>query len=118
MGNHVHLLLKDAVQQLDLIMKKIACSYAWYFNWKYERVGHLFQDRFKSEPVEDDRYYLTVLRYIHQNPHKAGIAATDDYKWSSYSEYTGKTEIADTEFALKLLGGSEIFISFMREDEK
>ena len=53
MRNHVHILLKDGREQIDLIMKKIVGSYAVYFNWKYDSVGHLFQDRFKSEPVED-----------------------------------------------------------------
>lgn len=49
-------------------MKRIGVSYVYWYNWKYERCGHLFQDRYKSEPVEDNRYLLAVLRYIHQNP--------------------------------------------------
>ena len=118
MGNHVHLLIKDIEDKLDLILKKIEGSYAYYFNWKYERVGHLFQDRFKSEPIEDDKYYLTVLRYIHQNPAKAGISLTEQYKWSSYSEYISTRKITDTEFALELLGSKEKYIEFMRESEE
>lgn len=113
MGNHVHLLLKDADNQLNLIMKRIACSYAYYFNRKYDRVGHLFQDRFKSEAIEDDAYYLTVLRYIHQNPLKAGIATVDDYEWSSYKEYKNNPKIVETKFALELLDGITEFIEFV-----
>ena len=68
MSNHIHILLKVEKEDLDLIMKRIAGSYVYWYNWKYYRKGHLFQDRFKSEPVEDDEHFLTVLRYIHQNP--------------------------------------------------
>ena len=113
MGNHVHMLIKDVNNQLNLIMKKIAGSYAYYFNRKYDRVGHLFQDRFKSEAVEDDTYYLTVLRYIYQNPEKAGIASTDEYEWSSYREYTNKMTKLDTSFALELLDGQENFEEYI-----
>ena len=118
MGNHVHILLKDADQRLDLIMKKIAGSYAWHFNWKYERVGHFFQDRFKSEPIEDEKYYLTALRYIHQNPQKADIALVNEYEWSSYCEYVDSPKIVNTEFALDIIGGKDAFISFMEENEE
>ena len=87
MGNHIHLLLKEGKESLATSMKRIGTSYVYYYNWQYDRKGHLFQDRYKSEPVEDDAYFLTVLRYIHQNPLKAGLS--DDissYPWSSYSE--------------------------------
>ena len=72
MENHVHLLL-HADSGLDRLMKRIGTSYAYYFNEKYSRSGHLFQDRFSSEPVEDEAYLLAVVRYIHNNPQKAGI---------------------------------------------
>lgn len=113
MGNHVHLLFKDTKDQLDLIMKKIAGSYAYYFNQKYDRVGHLFQDRFKSETIDDDNYFLTVVRYIHQNPLKAKIAQVNKYKWSSYSEFIGNAIIIEKNFVLELLGGIEKFIAFI-----
>ena len=115
MGNHVHLLIKDIDDKLDLILKKIEGSYAYFFNWKYERVGHLFQDRFKSEVVDNDKYYLTVLRYIHQNPVKAGLSKIEEYRWSSYSEYISSCGITDTGFALDLLGSKEKYIEFMNE---
>ena len=75
----------------------------YWYNWKYGRRGHLFQDRFKSEIVENDSYFLTVIRYIHQNPLKAGIVKnTADYRWSSYGEYIGKPWICDTNFAFDM----------------
>ena len=118
MGNHVHLLVKDIKDELDLIMKKIAVSYAYYFNQKYDRVGHLFQDRYKSEPVEDDEYFLTVVRYILQNPQKAGISRSDKYMWSSYREYIAKPYLTDNTFTLELLGGVAQFKEYVDEEEK
>ena len=53
MGNHVHILLKEGEENLTLVLKRIAGSYVYWYNWKYHRSGHLFQDRFKSEPVEE-----------------------------------------------------------------
>jgi REP element-mobilizing transposase RayT len=91
MSNHIHLLIQEREEQISEIMKRIGVTYAHYFNKKYERNGHLFQDRFRSEPVDDIAYFVILLRYIHQNPLKAGIVGhIDDYSWSSWNEY--KTE--------------------------
>lgn len=88
MPNHVHLLIQERTATIGEIVKRIAVSYAYYFNKKYFRNGHLFQDRFKSEPVDDMAYFKTLIRYIHQNPVHAGICRFEnDYKWSSWHEY-------------------------------
>jgi len=103
MGNHVHLLIKEGKEALFNTMKRIGTSYVYCYNWQYNRKGHLFQDRYKSEVVEDDVYFLTVLRYIHKNPLKAGLANhVESYKWSSYQEYTSKTKIVSVNFTLAL----------------
>ena len=72
MGNHIHLLIKVEKEDLEQIFKRIGGRFVYWYNGKYSRGGHLFQDRYKSEPVETDEYFLAVLRYIHQNPVKAG----------------------------------------------
>jgi len=103
MGNHVHLLIKEGKEVLSNTMKRIGTSYVYWYNWQYNRKGHLFQDRYKSEVVEDEAYFLTVLRYIHQNPLKAGL--TDDiasYQWNSYNEYINQPKTVNIEFALKM----------------
>lgn len=88
MGNHVHLLIKGADEEIGDVMKRIASSYVYYYNHKYDRVGHLFQERFKSQPVEDWDYFVTLLRYIHQNPLKPKLCSNlADYRWSSWREY-------------------------------
>jgi len=85
MNNHLHLLLKEQEDGISRIMSRINTAYAYYFNKKYNRVGHVFQNRFKSEPVENDRYLISLIRYIHNNPVKAKIAnQPHQYKWSSY----------------------------------
>lgn len=115
MSNHVHLLLKTGKEELDLILKRIAGSYVYWYNWKYKRRGHLFQDRFKSEPVEDDSYFLTVIRYIHQNPIKSGLCKKiEEYEYSSYNEYIKEEKIIDSEFCFDILPKEE-FIKFNGE---
>jgi len=84
---------------------------------KYNRIGSLFQDRFKSEPIEDDKYFLTVLRYIHQNPVKAGLCnRVDKYTQSSYSEYISPTEkqLTDIDYTLGILPIEE-FVRYNNE---
>ena len=83
-GIHVHFLLKTVEEPLEMIFKRIGCRYVYWYNLKHQRSGHLFQDRYKSEIIENESYFLTVLRYIIQNPMKAGIeAAPGNYPWSS-----------------------------------
>lgn len=89
MENHVHILLGNAAKSaLSLFVQKLANSYVYYFNHKYDCCGHLFQGRFKSEPIEDEIYLKNVLRYILNNPAKANICKMRDYKWSTYKELT------------------------------
>ncbi|MDD4569940.1 MAG: transposase [Tepidanaerobacteraceae bacterium] len=108
MSNHIHLLIKEGKEDLGRVFRRIGASYVYWYNWKYKRSGPLFQDRYKSEVVEDDIYFLTVLRYIHQNPIKAGIEnQIKKYPWSSYNEYQGKDGICDTRFALSLFANDK-----------
>ena len=115
MGNHVHLLIKVGKEALDMIFRRICTAFVSWYNFKYERVGHLFQDRYKSEPVEDDAYFFTVLRYILRNPVKAGLCKeVESYAYSSAGEYFSDIlGITDTEFAKSLIGTDKLkkFIS-------
>jgi len=87
MNNHAHFVLKEMKESISNSMKKITTSYAIYFNKKYNRVGHVFQDRFRSEVIKNDSYLLSAIRYVHNNPEKAGIANKEEYPWSSYQFY-------------------------------
>ena len=105
MTNHVHLLVRESSENLASVIKRIAVSYAHYYNKKYLRYGHLFQDRFKSEPVNDSAYFFTLLQYIHQNPVAAGMTANvSSYPWSSFDHYVDAPRLVDNRMALQLLG--------------
>ena len=108
MGNHVHLLIRETDIKLSLYMTKLAVSYAGFFNVKYDRRGALFEDRFKSEPVEDEAYLLTVFRYIHQNPLKVGETLDT---WTSYSDYltqpSATNRITDSRFVLGIFSDDD-----------
>ncbi len=85
MGNHVHLLLREVNEPVHQIMKRVGIRYVSYYNQKYKRSGHLFQDRFKSVPVEDERALLATYRYIALNPVKARITVqAGKYEWCSF----------------------------------
>ncbi len=121
LDNHIHLLLKENLEPLEQIMRRLCGSFVYWYNWKYERIGNLFQDRFKSETVEDDAYFLTVLRYIHQNPLQAGLVKDiSHYRWSSYHEYLHPTGFVDVDFALNLFHTDRekavpLFVSHQKE---
>jgi putative transposase len=84
-------------------MRRICGSYVYWYNRKYDRIGNLFQDRYKSEPVEDETYFMVVLRYIFQNPVKAGIVVSvEDYEWSNYKEYLIKNRMTDVDFVFDI----------------
>lgn len=89
MSNHFHLLIgMSENNNLGDVMMRIVTSYAMHFNHRYGRDGHLFKDRFKSEPCDDEDYFITLLRYIHQNPVKAGmVKRVEDYEFTSWREY-------------------------------
>ena len=104
MGNHIHLLIQEVAEPIEQIMKRIATRFVYWYNIKYQRVGHLFQDRYKSEPVEDDSYFLTVLRYIHQNPVKVGICKkASAYANSSYNEFFNHSGLIDCAFVFGII---------------
>ena len=74
MSNYSHILIREREESVGETVKRIASSYVYYYNRKYGRDGHLFKERFKSEPVNDMAYFTVLLRYIHQNLVKAGFA--------------------------------------------
>lgn len=122
MNNHIHLLMEEVEDDISTGIQRISSSYVFWYNRKYERSGHLFQGRFKSESVEDDNYLRTVLRYIHHNPIKAGLCKRPrDYQWSSYNEYISKPKIIDrspclSSFSEDALMAIELFKDFNNQD--
>lgn len=115
MENHVHLLIEDHRKTISKFMQIVASVYARHFNKKYDRIGHLYQDRFASETIEDREYFLTVFRYILQNPEKAGIDSTEKYNWSSYKLIKIRNTITTNSMILSYLGNVESIESFLKQ---
>ncbi|MDP1688758.1 MAG: transposase [bacterium] len=106
MDNHYHLLISPRHEgSISLFMKKVNMGYAKYFNNKYERVGTLFEGRFKSVPVKNDAHFIHLPYYIHFNPldfkfkewrdrkltnYRKAIEFLDSYRWSSHRDYSGE----------------------------
>ena len=93
LSNHFHLLLMPTTGSLATIMRRLLTGYAVYFNRKYQRAGHLFQNRYKSILCEEEPYLLELIRYIHLNPLRAGLVpdlkALDRYRWSGHAVLLG-----------------------------
>lgn len=90
MTNHIHLAIETPQPNLNKVMESLNRCYTRHFNGKYGHVGHLFQGRYRAKLVEKDRYLLALVRYIHLNPVKAGMAYdAGAYPWSSHGYYAG-----------------------------
>ena len=119
MENHVHLVLRDDAEELSVAMHRLGTAYARHYNDRTGRVGHLFRERFMSSPIESESYLLEAVRYVHNNPEKAGVCRAEEYPWSSYSSYVtpgSSCELTvDTSAVLDLLGGEKNFAEFVAE---
>ena len=98
MNDHVHFVIYDKNENMSIVMQSLNVSYSSYFNKKYERTGHLFENRFKSKAIESEEYLKNVVRYIHKNPENAGLKK---YEWTSYNEYLYKEKLINKEIVLK-----------------
>jgi REP element-mobilizing transposase RayT len=112
MPNHVHLVLGTAAPPLDRFMQCLQQSYTQRFNRRYAQVGHVFQGRYKALRCETDEYLVTLVRYVHQNPVRAGLAAcAADYPYSGHRAYLGgvATNLVDPTLVLRLVGGTSAY---------
>ena len=108
--NHFHLLLKTGLVPIATIMSRLLTGYAGYFNRRYRRHGHLFQNRYKSILCQEEVYLIELVRYIHLNPLRAGVVedikALNKYFFSGHSAVMGKVnrDWQDINSVLGLLG--------------
>ena len=90
MGNHYHLMIETPIANMSDGMRHLNGCYTQWFNWQHDRVGHIFQGRFKSILVDRDAYLLELCRYIVLNPVRARMVAhVSAYWWSSYCATSG-----------------------------
>ncbi len=99
MGNHFHILLRDNGLQLSNIMDSIECSYAKRYSRKYDHSGYVFESRFKSNPIIDERGFLKLYRYVIRNPVAAGISdSVSGYEWVTPDPDWDRYGIVDFEY--------------------
>ena len=115
MPNHIHLVLQSGPAPLSRVLARVGTGFARRFNERHGRVGHLFQNRFRSRIVADDADLLGVIRYVHRNPLAGGIVATldalGDHRWSGHAALVGRCEPAgfhSRAAALALFGATPI----------
>ena len=116
MPNHVHVLLETGPMPLGKFMQGLQQSYTQYFNRRYRKVGHLFQGRYQAIICNKDKYLLALIRYIHLNPVRAGLAKRPEgYAHSGHRSYLihGTAKIIESKPILKLLGGNRRYERFV-----
>ncbi|GAA0317140.1 hypothetical protein GCM10008967_04640 [Bacillus carboniphilus] len=124
MDNHVHLLIKEASEPLSTAIQRISSSYVHWYNGKYERTGHLFQERYRSEGIETRDSFMRVLRYIHQNPMKAGLVkSVFEHQWTSMYEYIREGDLVEKDRVFQLFSHNsreamKKFKSYMEMEEE
>ena len=119
MPNHIHLLIRqDSEIPIYKFVLSLHTSYSMYYNKKYDRVGHLFQGRFKQKNITEDEYLLQLAGYIHLNPViDKLIEKAEDYQWSSYPDYVGLREGTLCDKEPVLLGrGSEEYKQIIEQE--
>jgi REP element-mobilizing transposase RayT len=93
MPNHIHLVVRTGPVPLGRVMARVGTGYAMHFNRRYDRVGHLIQNRFRSRLVTDDADLLNLIRYVHLNPVRAHIvdslSALRCFPWSGHAALIG-----------------------------
>ena len=112
MPNHVHLLIKtNKASDFSVFMKKLNLSYFHHYNKSYGWVGHFWQDRFKSQPVGKDEYFIQCGKYIELNPVRANIVKKpEEFSYSSYNYYArgDKNELITQDIFYSYLGNNEL----------
>lgn len=116
--NHFHLLLKQVVESgISEFMRKLGTGYTMYFNKKHERVGALFQGKFKSVYVKDNNHLLYLSAYINCNSEIHGIAKAEKYKWCSFGEYlSGERALCNKKIILSQFRDREEYGLYAKEN--
>ena len=118
MDNHIHLLIRSSEEHLASFFQSLGTRFVRWYNTKYSRSGHLFQDRYFSVPVVKEQQYLSTLVYIHNNPVKSSICRyPSEYRWSSYNAFYGqKNPLVDTSFSFDIAGSKDLLLQYLSTD--
>ena len=122
MNNHAHMLIEtEEIEELSKYMQRLNTKYGKYYNKKYNRVGYVFRDRYRAEGIYTEEYLYNCLKYIYNNPVKAGICKkAEDYPYSNYKkideELNENYAFIDVDDNDKDIG-EEIIEKFLKENE-
>lgn len=118
MDNHIHLLLHSLPNNLASFFQSIGSRFVRWYNNKYLRSGHLFQDRYHSVAIYNKESYLNVLKYIHNNPVKANMCRfPSEYRWSSYNAFYGqKNPLINVSFSYDIAGSKDSLLQYFSAD--
>lgn len=118
MDNHIHLMLYSPNNTLSSFFQSLGTRFVRWYNNKYSRSGHLFQERFHSIPIESSPQYLATLLYIHNNPVKAMICRyPSEYRWSSYNCFYGqKNPLINLSLSHKIAGSKALLLKYFAEN--
>lgn len=110
MNNHAHILIcTDITEEMSKYMQCVNTTFATYYNTEKKRVGYVFRDRYKSEPIYSQEYLINCIAYIHNNPVKAKMVKyQSQYKYSSYNDYIHKKGIITPEKLLLVFKSENI----------
>ncbi len=121
MDNHIHILMNSPPEKLSGFFQSLGTRFARWYNNKYQRSGHLFQERFHSTTIENNRAFLSALIYIHNNPVKANVCLfASEYRWSSFNAYYGqKNSVINVSFACGIAGTRDSLLRILaRESDR
>jgi REP-associated tyrosine transposase len=112
MTNHIHLLVTPSeISSISLFMQYMGRHYVPYINHKYGKTGSIWEGRYKASMVDEEGYFLTVMRYIELNPVRAGmVEAPGHYRWSSFCHNAGTREIS-------FVRGHPVYVSLGKSEE-
>lgn len=117
MPNHFHLLVQTGIaSNVPQMMHDMMIAYVKAINKRYDRIGHLFQNRYKIKPVQSTEYLLHLSRYIHTNPFFAKlVTVAQDWKYSSYKNYISNAveDKLSTQFILSHFGMKNNYQAFV-----
>lgn len=117
MNNHAHILVyTEDIKSFSKFMQKINLIYAQIYNKENKRCGVLFRNRYQTEPIYEEKHLINCIKYIHNNPVKAGmVSECGEYKYSSYNDYIYNKGIAESEIIKKVFGTNCDFKSIFKE---
>ena len=117
MNNHAHFLIyTEDIKELGRFMKICNLQYVQIYNRERNRVGVLFRNRYRTEPIYNTKYLINCIKYIHENPVKAKIVdKCEDYKYSSYNDYKNNVGVTQSKIVKEIFGEKCNYLKIFNE---